>query len=197
VKSSPIKRDPEKVREWQDRSRKPLARKSELGREGQRSTEARRASAPAAKPKMKPAGEQRKRSRGMGRPPTPAFWKGEVFGTICVVCLERPATEGHHIISVQRLRQEAKRRGFELLDVLWDRRNRLPVCSTCHARHTNRSRPIQRRVLLLFARWVFDFAREIDLEHVLDREYPDEGVRTDPYTANTASSALHNGAVRT
>jgi hypothetical protein len=185
VKRSAIKRDPEAVRAWQDRSRAPLVRYSALGREGQRSTEERRATAAeyarangGRSGKIPPAGERHpRRSKGVGRPPTPYWWREEIKGSLCVVCEKRIATEGHHIIRFQVLRREAKRLGYELAAVAFDRRNRLPVCADCHANHHSRSRPIGRDVLLRVARWVFDFARETGLEAALEREYP-QGAET-------------------
>jgi hypothetical protein len=90
------------------------------------------------------------------------------------VCKEAPATQGHHIIAAQLLRREALRRSVALLPILWDRRNRLGVCPDCHANHHGRSRPIVREVLLRDAVWVFGFARELNLEWALDREYPQQ-----------------------
>lgn len=159
-RSEPLRADPAKTRAWQERSR------SSIGREGMRSSELRRKSAPA--------GEQPKpRKRGRPRPRQPLWWRGELDGSLCAVCEQARAVQGHHIIRAEVLRREARRLGYELRDVMWDRRNRLPVCQRCHERHHNRSRPIAREVLLRVARWVFDFARELGLEPALEREYPE------------------------
>lgn len=99
-------------------------------------------------------------------------WNRAIRGTLCVVCQQRPATEGHHIIKEQVLRRYSTSNGYDVEDVRFDPRNRLGVCKDCHANHHSRARPITRETLWRFARWVFDFARTVDLEWVLDREYP-------------------------
>jgi hypothetical protein len=179
-RSEPLRADPAKTRAWQQRSRKPLER-SAIGREGMRSTEIRRATAEARPTAKGPA-----RKRGRPRPKRPFWWRGELDGSICAVCEQAPAVQGHHIIRAEVLRREARRLDYEMHDVMWDRRNRLPVCQRCHERHHNRSRPIRREVLLRVARWVFDFAHELGLEPALEREYPE--------TANTSVVGRARGA---
>jgi hypothetical protein len=73
---------------------------------------------------------------------------------------------------VQVLRREARRLGFDFARVRWDTRNRLAICELCHERHHSRHRPIKRAVLERHAPKVFQFARELGLSHVLEREYP-------------------------
>lgn len=168
-RSEPLRADPAKTRAWQERSRSPLQR-SELGREGMRSTELRRKVAEVLPAPAQP----KRRSRGRSRPSQPRWWRGEFDGSLCAVCERARAVQGHHIIRAEVLRREARRLGYELRDVMWDRRNRLPVCQICHERHHNRSRPIARAVLRRVARGgVFDFARELGLEPALEREYPE------------------------
>lgn len=78
--------------------------------------------------------------------------------------------QGHHAISKQRLKQVCVARGLDQVPVLWDIRNRVILCEQpCHAEHTNRKRPLPRTRL---PRSVFEFALELGLTHVLDREYP-------------------------
>jgi hypothetical protein len=100
-------------------------------------------------------------------------WNRAIRGTVCVVCRERPAVEGHHIVKEQVLRRYAAGCGYDFEEARFDWRNRLGVCRDCHANHHSRSRPISREVLWRFAPWVFDFARELGLEWALDREYPE------------------------
>lgn len=154
----------------------PLVRYSALGREGQLSIETRRAT-PTEYARVNGLRRTKIKSlprAGKARAWQPGWWTGEIRGTVCVVCEESPACQGHHIIPAQLLRREALRREVKLPVILWDRRNRLGVCPDCHANHHARSRPIRRSVLLRVAAWVFDFACEWGLEWALDREYPVE-----------------------
>lgn len=111
------------------------------------------------------------RARRSRRPASEAGWHEEILGSVCVACEERPAVEGHHIIRVQVLRREAETRGFVLADVIWDRRNRLPLCRECHAEHHSGKRRLSHDLLYRVARWVYDFAEGLDLEWVLERDY--------------------------
>jgi hypothetical protein len=99
----------------------------------------------------------------------------EGIGHVCAVCGNRYRNEceAHHVLRVQTLRTQASVRGFDFEQVRWDRRNRLPVCAVCHQRHHSRFRPIGRAVLEACAPKVFQFARELGLLHVLEREYPE------------------------
>jgi hypothetical protein len=153
----------------------PLVRYSALGREGQRSIEAR-----AATPlEYAQANGRRKRSRrGEGRGRRSA-WAAYARGKCCAVC-GRPDCQpvaGHHLIRQQVLRKEAALRGFDFETVRWDLRNQLPTGEPCHASHHNASRRIARAVLEAHAPRVFEFARELDLGWALDREYPPAGDR--------------------
>lgn len=112
------------------------------------------------------------RSKGSARPPQPAYWKQEIRGLPCANCGVRRATEAHHIVRVQTLRSNAKSHNYTFAAVLWDRRNRLPLCETCHGRHHNRQEPISQAILRSFASHVWDFAGELSLTTALDREYP-------------------------
>jgi hypothetical protein len=153
----------------------PLVRYSAIGREGQRSMETRM----ATPLEYAQANGKRKRSRrgeGRGRR---ARWGVHARGKCCAVCgrPDCPGVEGHHIIRVQVLRKEAGFRGFDFEAVRWDLRNQLPVGRLCHAAHHSASRRIPRAVLEAHTPLVFEFARELDLEWALDREYPPAGDR--------------------
>lgn len=97
------------------------------------------------------------------------------IGKTCAVCgnTYNRDCEAHHIVRVQTLRKQAAKLGLDLDRIRWDNRNRLPVCDVCHQRHHSRFRPIPMRVLREHAPKVFQFARELKLGHVLEREYPD------------------------
>jgi hypothetical protein len=98
-------------------------------------------------------------------------WHAGVEGHLCAVCGRRRAEAGHHIIRVQTLRKEALSRGFDFERVRWDVRNRLAVCGECHERHHKASRRIPLALLRRKAPKVFQFARELGLAHVLQRDY--------------------------
>ena len=103
--------------------------------------------------------------------PTPEAWFMEIRGSVCVACEQAPAEEAHHIIRVQVLRREAWARKYKLEDVIWDRRNRLPLCKACHADHHSGKRRLSHDLLYKVARWVYEFAEEHGVEHALEREY--------------------------
>lgn len=105
------------------------------------------------------------------RIPTPEEWFIEIRGSVCVACEEPPAEEAHHIIRVQVLRREAWARKYQLEDVIWDRRNRLPLCKECHADHHSGKRRLSHELLYRVARWVYEFAEDLGLESALEREY--------------------------
>lgn len=102
----------------------------------------------------------------------------EGIGHRCAVCGNRyrRECEAHHILRVQTLRKQASLRGFDFERVRWDLRNRLPCCPTCHSRHHSRLRPIPAAILRAHAPKVFQFARELGLLHILEREYPASAV---------------------
>jgi len=86
----------------------------------------------------------------------------------CVVCPAeggacRGSVQGHHAIGKQTLKRLGLRR------LLWDRRNRVPVCEHRHEQHTSGYRPIPRELLPAS---VFEFAEEVGLGWWLDRHYP-------------------------
>lgn len=75
----------------------------------------------------------------------------------------RGPVQGHHAIEKQAL----KRRGLHRF--LDDTRNRVPVCEHRHEQHTTRFKPIPRWVLPAS---VFEFANELGLGWLIDRDYP-------------------------
>lgn len=77
--------------------------------------------------------------------------------------------QAHHILPKATLRDLARRLGFELAVALGDLRNGLCLCSYHHARHTNFVDRVPRRLL---PEGVHDFAAELHIEWLLDREYP-------------------------
>jgi hypothetical protein len=98
-------------------------------------------------------------------------WHRGAAAKHCASCGSRHGIEGHHVIRVQVLRREALARGFDFERARWDPRNRLPLCSHCHAAHHGASRRLSLSLLWKHAPKVFQFARELGLSHVLTRDY--------------------------
>jgi hypothetical protein len=101
----------------------------------------------------------------------PAIWHRGIEGTTCVACHERPAVDAHHIIRLQILRKEAQAKGFDFECVRWDTRNRLGLCRHCHSGHHSGKVRLSHDLLWRYARRVYTFAEELELERVLDRDY--------------------------
>lgn len=100
-------------------------------------------------------------------------WARGVHGKGCIVCGARPS-QGHHVITQQALRRHAADRDMDAQRLLWDRRNRVPVCAICHHAHHAWTRRLPLSLVERHAPRVRQFARELGLEWLLDREYPAE-----------------------
>lgn len=101
---------------------------------------------------------------------------------ICPACKEsyrRHEMQGHHVIEKERLKKylAEKTRGLALAAeeiekmlnaLLWDVRDGVAVCVTCHRRHTDGVLRLPRACLPATA---FEFADEVGLGYVLDRYY--------------------------
>ena len=80
----------------------------------------------------------------------------------CAVCGGTGRNDGHHVIEAQELRNRHR------ADLMWDRRNALPLCRDCHGAHHAYSR----RVLLSELRPEnLAFANELDLVWLIRRTY--------------------------
>lgn len=77
--------------------------------------------------------------------------------------------QAHHILPKSTLRDLARRLGFELAAALTDIRNGLCLCAYHHGRHTSFAARVPRALL---PDGVHDFAAELNIEWLLDREYP-------------------------
>lgn len=80
--------------------------------------------------------------------------------------------EAHHPLPREYLRRMARERGMgaeERARLLWDPRNRMAVLRSVHDRHTRAFERIPAKALTE-ANW--EFAREVGLERVLERQYP-------------------------
>lgn len=101
-------------------------------------------------------------------------WTQSVFdmhGRVCFVTGE-PAVQAHHVLEASALRRElaAKLTRSELVAVLSDPRNGMPVSLRAHQRHDCWQRRIGREDLPASA---WPFAAEHGLLWLLDRTYPD------------------------
>jgi hypothetical protein len=94
------------------------------------------------------------------REPTPPEWR-EDLGP-CRRCGSTKNVEGHHVIPRRILRT------LGLGWLIWDRRNRLPLCARCHGRHEMRVAPIPAELLPLSA---WEFADEAGLRWYIERHY--------------------------
>lgn len=100
-------------------------------------------------------------------------WRNMPWLQRCEVCWERPAVDPHHCVRDQVLERLAgpRRFGWDYQAVRWDVRNRLWVCRECHATHTDHAPLIP---IWKLPMRVFEFARELQIEWVLEREYAHE-----------------------
>lgn len=72
-------------------------------------------------------------------------------------------------MSQQVLQRHARRFGYDVLALLWDPRNGIPVCERCHSAHTGAKKRIPLSVIPAPA---LDFAAEIGLDWRVERDYP-------------------------
>ena len=108
----------------------------------------------------------RRKRRNLATKEATREWKAAVTAAGCA--MEGPhygQIEGHHILPKQALKREGHG------DKLWDVRNGIGLCQLHHANHEGHSDRLPRTLLPAAA---FDFAAELDLTWLLDREYPDQ-----------------------
>lgn len=70
----------------------------------------------------------------------------------CKMCGRLGNYESHHVVEKAEIRRQCR------LDLLWDPRNCMRLCSRCHDDHTDRGTPVPLRVLLDMH---FEFAFEL------------------------------------
>lgn len=106
------------------------------------------------------------------------YWKAAVCRGGCIMCSAFPVpptlregrradfrrVEGHHVLAKRHL----KREGFA--GRLWDTRNGMGLCAYHHARHEARMQPVPYD---LIPEGAFEFALELGLDWILEREYPE------------------------
>lgn len=99
-----------------------------------------------------------------------ALWHRIVTeGKRCLMCGTRSDLQGHHHVPQQVLRRQARTLGVRAWVLVWDLRSGVPLCKRCHERHTLAVQKVPGWRLPAEA---WEFAREIGLEHRLEREHP-------------------------
>lgn len=88
-------------------------------------------------------------------------WAAAVRGKKCCRCNGR-ADQGHHAIPKRRLADAG------LHEYVWDLRNLVPLCTRCHERHETATERLWRKRLPAL---VEEFAKEVEMEWSLDRDY--------------------------
>jgi hypothetical protein len=89
----------------------------------------------------------------------------------CVMC-GAPKPRGHHVITQQELRKlPGMHDPVHCEAVLWDRRNMLPLCDRCHARHHSRFAQVPLPLVLQHCPLIVAFAAEHGLTWYLSREH--------------------------
>lgn len=107
------------------------------------------------------------------------WWRAAAIRGGCVMCREFPVPrdlrsarfddlriiDGHHVLAKRHLRTNGHAAR------LWDQRNGLALCRYHHARHEAGH---QRVPYELVPKGAIDFAAELGLDWILEREYPRE-----------------------
>ena len=110
--------------------------------------------------------------RAAQKPLTRVWWEAVAKGKPCVVCGRPDRVQGHHVVSQQAIRKVAKRFGYDLATVLWDKRNGIAVCEGCHSAHTGAKKRLPLSVIPAAA---FEFADELGLRWQVERDYVEPG----------------------
>lgn len=163
MKRSAIKRDPQKTREWQERSQRKAA---ENARKKPRKPLRR-----TAKPKKrKPYSGSLKTARDIQIANAKAFKIAAHEQRCCAKCGKRVGSnengapikfDAHHVIEKRYLKANCL--------PLFDTRNALLLCEWCHLGQTNRLRPLELRVLT---------DANIDYAFYLLKSYADDYLRS-------------------
>jgi hypothetical protein len=101
-------------------------------------------------------------------------WARHAQSKPCALCGSR-LVQGHHVITQQELRRIARSKGLDVDRLLWDRRNCLALCQRHHDAHHSWSHRLTLDLVLAKCPKVAQFARELDLEWWLERNYPNNG----------------------
>lgn len=105
------------------------------------------------------------------RPPR-VEWDVKTKASVCAVCGSGISVTGHHVVPLRMLKANGVPR-----ELWYDVRNHLPLCdepspARCHKRHETYTKRVARDLVLVRAPAAIDFADEVGLLHLFDREYP-------------------------
>lgn len=90
----------------------------------------------------------------------------------CAVCGSLSRIEAHHIIAKQTLTWVARERGYDpdrTQGLIWDARNGMALCATCHQRHET---AFKRVPFAALPEASLTFARDNGLFYLIERYYP-------------------------
>jgi hypothetical protein len=71
-------------------------------------------------------------------------------------------------VSQEAIRKVARRFGYDLAVLLWDKRNGVAICEPCHSAHTGAKKRIPLAVIPASA---FEFADGLGLRWQIERDY--------------------------
>lgn len=173
-RKKPLRADPEKVREFQDR-----ARQRAQGGFGRRNFAGTRIDLERVREALERV-EPKRRMRRRRRLPGESSWKRRVFeryGRQCVVCgcslrrgdIPKPAAHAHHAIPRQTILGDTRKPVALREQLAYDSRNGVPVCVDCHTAHEAASRRIPRACL---PGGVIEWAERFDWGWYIERTYP-------------------------
>lgn len=141
-RSSELRPNLEKVREFNDRARASSV-----------------ASLDRSRRRPKPPISKAERSLAL------IFWDEAMRQGRCAVCGHSHYLQAHHVVPMELLRRKLRHLAPErLIGIFWDPRNALALCADpapnrCHDRHTLSFKRVPKRAL---RPCVYEFAREID-----------------------------------
>lgn len=131
-----------------------------------------RKSALRSRRKLRPISDKQRAARAAlvasQKPLARSWWEHVAKNRPCVVCGRPDRVQGHHVVSQEALRKVARRFGYDLATVLWDRRNGIAVCEGCHSAHTGAKKRLPISVVPAAA---FEFADEMGLRWQIERDY--------------------------
>lgn len=163
-RNTPLEADPEKARAFIERGRGSLKRSEPAEKDMATSDRV------AMRRRVR---AQRQAARRAAARRTPRIeWDVKTRASVCAVCGSSLGVTGHHVIPLRMLKANSVDRS------LWyDPRNHLALCQEpspqrCHQRHENYTLRVPRALVLAKAPEAIDFADEVGLLHIFDREYP-------------------------
>lgn len=166
MKRSTLTHDPVKAAER--RLRREARREAEGPRPEDLAAQARRTAREAARTR---APLKRSRPEPVEMRPPRAEWDIKTKASVCAVCGSRVSVTGHHVVPLRMLKVNGVPR-----ELWYDVRNHLPLCdepspTRCHKRHELYVKRVPRALVLAKAPEAIDFADEVGLLHLFEREY--------------------------